>query len=282
MTIHRKNPYGPIDPEALKAFEATLPAPLPADLRAFLLESNGDEFIDAPEITEVPGGTLLSDVFGLHEGPSYLRLDRMHADMAPLVGRGLLVFAANPFGNYFGLALIGTDRENVYFIDHEGFGSGGPRVAGSFRELALGAGGVEVEPHAEPEDIESAILERNREVLDRLIAAGESARGHVHRALASSDNGILKRVLEAGGDPDERGAIHGSETPLFVAARQGRADMAALLLKHGADPNAKCSVGGTALEMAEPYPEVLRLLALAGGKPTKPSLAQAIRYLLGR
>jgi ankyrin repeat protein len=93
---------------------------------------------------------------------------------------------------------------------------------------------------------------------------------------------IVRLVLEAGGDADERGGINGTETPLFVAARQGRADLVALLLEHGADPNARRSVGGAPIETAAPFPEVLRLIARAGAKPTKPSIAEAIRRLLGR
>src|SRR5262245_17090716 len=76
MAISRKNPYGPIDPRALREFEATLPAPLLSDFRVFLTEFTGAEFPDSPELDDVPGGTALAEIFGLHDGPNYLRLDR--------------------------------------------------------------------------------------------------------------------------------------------------------------------------------------------------------------
>jgi hypothetical protein len=285
MTISRKNPYGPIDAGALREFEATLPALLPSDFRSFLTEFNGAEFPDSPEFDDIPGGTALAEIFGLHDGPNYLRLDRMYVQMAPYVGPDMLVFAADPYGNYFGLALVGDDRATVYFIDHENLDASRadlPHVARSFEELVERAGGPEVACSRAPEDVGSAIRERDRDALKVLIASGESTRGHVHRAVASGDNEVLRIVLEAGGDADERGAINGTETPLFVAARQGRADMAELLLKHGADPNAQCSVGGTPIEMAVPFPDVLRIVAVAGAKPTKPSIAEAVRRVLRR
>jgi hypothetical protein len=55
-----------------------------------------------------------------------------------------------------------------------------------------------------------------------------------------------------------------------------------LLLDRGADPNARFSAGGVPIEMAAPFPEVLRLIARGGAKPTKPSIAEAVRRLLGR
>src|SRR5262245_35647582 len=177
MTISRKNPYGPVDPAALREFEATLPAPLPRVFRSFLTEFNGAEFADSPSFDDIPGGTALADVFGLHGGPSYLRLDKMYVQMMPYVGPDMLVFAADPYGNYFGLALAGDDRGTVYFIDHENLYASGadlPRVARSFEELVERAGGAEIACSRTPEDVGAAIRERDRDALKVLIAAGES------------------------------------------------------------------------------------------------------------
>jgi hypothetical protein len=68
---------------------------------------------------------------------------------------------------------------------------------------------------------------------------------------------------------------------LFVAARENRADIARLLLAHGADPNAKCNAGGTAMEMASYWPPVLEVLARAGATPTTRHLREAVRKILG-
>jgi hypothetical protein len=57
--------------------------------------------------------------------------------------------------------------------------------------------------------------------------------------------------------------------------------MASLLLRHGADPNARCRAGGTAMEMATHWPAVLEVLARAGARPTTNRLRDAVRRLLG-
>ena len=64
--ISRAQPYGPIDEQALVRFEQRLSAALPADLRRFLLEHNGATFSESTELVEVPGGTALGEIFGLH------------------------------------------------------------------------------------------------------------------------------------------------------------------------------------------------------------------------
>jgi len=65
---------------------------------------------------------------------------------------------------------------------------------------------------------------------------------------------------------NEHGAIGGTETPLFVAARRGRADLTELLIRYGADPNQRCGAGGTALQMARPWPGVVEVLLRSGAK----------------
>jgi ankyrin repeat protein len=88
----------------------------------------------------------------------------------------------------------------------------------------------------------------------------------VHRAVHHGDLRILETVLRHGGDPNERGSIGGTETPLFAAARDGRADMADALVRYGADPNLRCGSNGTALQMAKPWPDVTNVLRGAGAK----------------
>ena len=108
-----------------------------------------------------------------------------------------------------------------------------------------------------------------------LLTEGATAAAFVHRAVRTGNLEVLRLVLAHGGDANERGGI-GDETPLFVAARENRADMASLLLRHGADPNATCRVGGTAMEMATHWPTVLEVLARGGARPTTNRLREAV------
>lgn len=222
-------------------------------------------------------------LFGLHGGPTYLRLDAMLEQMRSFVHPDVLVFASDPYGNYFGMALAGSDCGAIYFLDHEGLEPSrtrSTRISTSFQELVDRAGGLDVEVRPAATSVEGAIRGREREALAKLFSSGQTGRGQVHLSVSTGDVEIVRMVLNAGGDANERGAINGTETPLFVAARQGRADIAALLLEHGADPNARCSAGGAPIEMAVPFPHVLRLMARAGAQPTTASIAEAVRRVL--
>jgi hypothetical protein len=94
MRIDRVNPYGATSPEAIAQFEARRGVLLPAEYKAFLLESNGG--IPIPNVFEVPGwhgrGSGLNYFYGIHEGEKVDRLDwacdvhdeRVPADLIPI------------------------------------------------------------------------------------------------------------------------------------------------------------------------------------------------------
>jgi hypothetical protein len=264
----RRRPYGPIDPAALVQFEHELPSAIPSDLRQFLLESNGADVSCSAQFEQVPGGTALGEIFGLHAGPEYFRLDHMARQFADSLPESILVFAADAYGNYFGISLAGKDLGAVYFVDHETLPATRDsliRVADSFTEFMTRAG-CDFTDAPVPTTIAEAIDLGDNEALIHLLAAGSDGSGAVHHAVLHGDLRILETVLRQGGDPNERGAIGGTETPLFVAARQGRADMADALIRYGADPNLRCGSDGTALQMAKPWPEVIEVLRSAGAK----------------
>jgi hypothetical protein len=278
VTIERKNPYGRLDPAALAAFEQSLrPLRLPDEFRAFLVEFNGAHFPESAGFDDV-GGTELGDLFGLHAGPEYLRLDHAWADFRDFVPPPFLVFASDPYGNYFAMSLDGRDRGAIYFVDHEVPVQVDelPKVANTFTDF-LQRAGANVAPPRKYADIGLAIRAGDHEAVRDLLAHGASAIGYVHAAVAHGDLALLETILDAGGDPDERGGIGDSETPLFAAARHGRADLAGALIDRGANVNLRCSAGGTALEMAEPYPKVVAVLARAGAEPTNSRLSEMVR-----
>lgn len=270
---------------SLAEFEGALPAPLPDDYRAFLCDFNGARVLDCPNFDEVVGRTSVEcRLFGLHAGPELERLDVVNDNFAELVPKSLLIVAEDPYGNYFGLELVGDRRGAVVFVDHEALADAArsrPVVAATFAAL-LERMGADVAQREPVTSVADALARRDTEALVSLLTSGCEAQGFVHRAVKTGVVEIVRQVLVHGGDPNERGGIGGSETPLFVAARENCADIVRLLLERGADPNARCSADGTAMEMADPWPRIFEMLARAGAEPTNERHRVAVRRILGR
>jgi len=98
-----------------------------------------------------------------------------------------------------------------------------------------------------------------------LLAAGMDADGDqdnparvrpLHSAVAACDHDAARALLEAGADPNC--AQQGGFTPLLAAAHHDDAEMAALLLRHGADRGLAAEDGRDPAAMAGP--QVLALL----------------------
>jgi hypothetical protein len=191
----------------------------------------------------------------------------------------LLLIGSDPYGNYFALDL--ADRVGaVLFIDHEALTTPTRsciEVASSFAALLDRIAAEEAPSPATPEE---AVARGDAAALADLFTQGATGRSLVHRAVRSGNPAVLELVLNNGGDANELGGI-GHETPLFVAAREGRADLARLLIKHGVDVNARCDANGTALEMAEPWPEVFAVLVRAGAEPSTARLREMVRRMRG-
>jgi ankyrin repeat protein len=85
-------------------------------------------------------------------------------------------------------------------------------------------------------------------------------------AVARGDVEMVRLLLDAGADPDQRGGGH---TPLGLAALRGHTRVAGLLLKAGANPNLKSGDGNTPLAAAAAMnrPAVLATLLAAGADP---------------
>jgi ankyrin repeat protein len=96
----------------------------------------------------------------------------------------------------------------------------------------------------------------------------------VSLAVTSDQPEILRALLGFGFDPDERERLSGLEEtvyswggPLRACARTGNADMAEILLEHGADPNTKVYAASSAIyeAIARRHPRVVQLLEQYGG-----------------
>jgi ankyrin repeat protein len=114
-------------------------------------------------------------------------------------------------------------------------------------------------------------------------------------ALQSSDASLamIKRLLEAGADPNRRTAhreisdgqrsVLRNATPLSIAARSNSKSTEKLrrLLKHGADPKSDTQLIPLLLERSQDFMEPLKLLADAGARPDDAWLTSNVRRASG-
>lgn len=247
--------FGRCTERGLLAFERRIGRKLPADYRAFLLEHNGG----TPDATLVKVRGVSSAVkrlHGLHNGPSWARLESLRRSHAGRVPAGLLPIGADPFGNVFCLGLAGRWRGKVWFWDHEGEADEDepPRVdnlklvAASFASfLAKLRQAPAPKPSSHPRSLEEAAFR------------GELA--------------AVERLLAAGADPNRRDKGSGG-TPLMAAAGLGHLEIVKRLLARGADVNARNKQGQSAAVMASwaDHRDVLRALMKAGARPETPHL----------
>ncbi len=91
------------------------------------------------------------------------------------------------------------------------------------------------------------------------------------RAAGAADLEIARLLLDAGASANERCWCAAGESPLWTATVVGSADVAALLLERGADPNAAAFNGATPLHVAAQRgrQDLIALLRDAGADPER-------------
>ena len=121
MDIEDSNRNGFLKIEALERFEKSLGCSLPEDYRSFLIEHNGGT--PSKYLVCWPGSSEPSEVWndslGLHDGPTYSRLDFVFEGIKEYLPNGVIPFASDPGGNYFCIGVAGEYAGKVYFWDHE-------------------------------------------------------------------------------------------------------------------------------------------------------------------
>jgi hypothetical protein len=97
----------------------------------------------------------------------------------------------------------------------------------------------------------------NTVILELLLARGADPNPRLlndytplHRAVESDNVLAAEALLRHGADANAATQIDAYETPLMLAARQGKLDMIRLLLRHGANPQYKNRLGQTAASVA--------------------------------
>lgn len=106
-------------------------------------------------------------------------------------------------------------------------------------------------------------------------ASGVNAAGYtrLHWGAMTGDRALALEALEAGVPVDapvrsrEQSSAEWGSTALHLAAAAGHAEVAALLLDHGADVNRRDDRGATPLHRAVEHPELIELLAARGADP---------------
>lgn len=109
-------------PGRLQAFEKELGARLPDDFKHWLEAVNGGDPEDTcVVVSEEFGFAGLHNIYGLHEGPDYARMDEANGILneAGNINEGLVAFAADGGGNQFAVSVRPEDFGAVIFWDHE-------------------------------------------------------------------------------------------------------------------------------------------------------------------
>ena len=120
LLVDNPNEFGPLDRIRLREFEAQIGGMLPEDYRAFLIANNGGAVSPTNfHISEAEGDSTLANFYGLHDGPTWARLDAAFVDYRGRISAWLLPIAADEGGNAICLGLTGEHRGRVYFWDHE-------------------------------------------------------------------------------------------------------------------------------------------------------------------
>ncbi len=145
--------------------------------------------------------SLITDMYGLHEGPSHAQLDRVREDYVGRIPEFLLAIGCDPGGNEVCIGLAEEQRERIYFWDHE---------TGAIEELATAFAGF----------------------LDALFEWTDPNEHEFSRICRIHDMNVLQEHIDSGVDlesTDEHG-----RTLLEYAAMCGHVDMIERLYTAGA------------------------------------------------
>ncbi len=111
------------------------------------------------------------------------------------------------------------------------------------------------------------VVETRRAIVS--LPSQETTAG-MYEAVQSGDAALVEALLQAG--VPAQSVTPSGDTPLCLALRNGRADLAIHLTLHGADPNVP-GLGGhspVALASLRRHPTLMQVMMDAGGDPNKP------------
>jgi hypothetical protein len=267
IRIVESNRFGKLTPAKLKAFEKSLGATLPEPYRTHLLEHNGGYVDGARRLGD------LHHVHGIHDGPQWARFHDRSQMYGGLVPERLLPIADDPGGNLICIELSGARRGAVCCWDHERAGD----PAGSVTPLAPDFGaflrglaikyaiarkrmtvvkeavaevGANTPVYAGKTILDLAVERGSLRMVKMLVEAGarispDALIEAVRNKAINTVGFLLARGVEVNYAVPETGF-----TALMLAASRDAVDVAKVLLKAGADPNASNRWGKTAADLA--------------------------------
>lgn len=210
MKIRNSNEFGPLNQEALTAFEEKHSFRSPEDYRRFLLDHNGGK-PDPKTVDFVQDGAANSSdvqyIYGIHDGEYWASLE-WHLDTynGRIVDKGLPV-AGDSGGNQYVLIVRGKTTGQVYFWDHEletdppGYDNMS-YVAASFTEFC-----EKLYEYIDPDETEEEriIRENDLEALKTLLDSGydietldEYDRTMIENAAIRNRVDIIKMLFDEG------------------------------------------------------------------------------------
>jgi hypothetical protein len=114
--------YGQLSKENLEKFERGLNADLPEDYRDFLLKYNGGYlYPDAISFADdqLERTVVINCLYGLHQGPSYERLDLVQKKYQPVLPTNFLSIGDDPYDNQFLIYLKNLKKGQICYLDPE-------------------------------------------------------------------------------------------------------------------------------------------------------------------
>lgn len=201
VEICESNLHGRLSIDRLADFETSLGTRLPDDYRRYLLAHNGG--VPTPNSFRLPdgGGSSVSSMYGLHDGPDHTRLDLVRGDYADRIPVWLLPIGNDPGGNELCIDLSEPGRGRIFFWDHE---TGELQiVAESFAAFIEGHLFEWIDPN---EHVFERILRTNNLAdVDRIIANGADiestdnyGRTLLENAAIWGNKTVVERLYRAG------------------------------------------------------------------------------------
>ncbi len=119
IVIEDANRYGTFSESRLEAIEKSLGIALPSDYRTFLLKNNGGNPVPSGFwVVEGLDGSEVHQLYGLHDGPDWLQLDRYASSERGIPG-DLLAIGDDGVGDLICIGVSHNHHGQVFFIDHE-------------------------------------------------------------------------------------------------------------------------------------------------------------------